>query len=167
MNSPGLATEFCLQRLVYYRFVTPVQVARAARRQDDSGLFPGLEESKAPHPEREEKADPPRPGGAGRDHPESDYDARRKRAGTHDQPPPPLSRPDIDGSAARHLEQVPKLFDGYPGLAKNPMEDLRLERTAGMEGHDNFLSRVLTMPKCNVAPDLMIAIPSCPAEGSN
>ena len=95
MDSPCLATEFCLQRLVYYRFVTPVQVARAARRQDDSGLFPGLEESKAPHPEREEKADPPCPGGAGRDHSQSDQAARRKRAGTHDESPPPLSWTDV------------------------------------------------------------------------
>lgn len=36
-----------------------------------------------------------------------------------------------------------------------------------MKRHDNLLSWVLSMTKCNVAADLVIPIPSCPAKGSN
>jgi hypothetical protein len=72
VNSPGLATKLALQDFVVNGFFSGIQIARTSRRQGDSGFFPGLEESKASHPEREKETDSPCPGGAGRDHPQSD-----------------------------------------------------------------------------------------------
>ena len=69
--------------------------------------------------------------------------------------------------APQHLKQVPQLFEGYAGFAENSMKHLRLERTSGMERHDNFLSGVLTMPECHMTADLMILIPARPTKGSN
>lgn len=156
-----------LHDFVFDGFFFAIQVARTSRRENHSRIRPGLEDTEGSHPERNKEGEPPRPRGANQNHCQRACRADRQHCDSHQKPVPPLSWTDVDGSAARHLEQVPKLFDGYPGFAKNPMEDFRLERTAGMEGHDNFLSWVLTVPECNVAPDLMIPIPSCPAKGSN
>lgn len=59
------------------------------------------------------------------------------------------------------------MFEGYAGFAEDPMEHLRLERTAGMERHYNFPCRIIAMPECNVTADLMIPVPPCPAKGED
>ena len=47
------------------------------------------------------------------------------------------------------------------------MENLRLERTTGMERPHQFPSGVIAMPECDVAADLMIPISPCPAKGAD
>ncbi len=65
------------------------------------------------------------------------------------------------------LQQALKLFYRQSGLMENTLENLRLERAARMNGHNNFLAWNLTVTKCNMTAHLMISIPTRPSESSN
>ncbi len=174
MDFPRLAAQLAPHGFVFDGFFATIQVARAARRQADSRLLPSLEETQSTHPEGDKQGDAPPALGASQDKRQRDESTHYKHGDPHPESLPPLAWANVrrtshsfGGVPRRHLEQVPKLFDGHSGFVENPMEHLRLEWTAGVERHDNFLSGVLTMTKCNVAADLVIPIPPCPVKGSN
>ena len=100
VDPPRLATELTSRGFVVDELFSLVQIARTSRREDDSRIHPGLEDAQGSEPEGEEEADPPPAVGAGEDQPESDGSARAEHGDSHDEPLPPLSWTDVDGSAA-------------------------------------------------------------------
>lgn len=59
------------------------------------------------------------------------------------------------------------MFDGQSRLAQNAVEDLWLERPAGMDGYDQLLPWDLTTAKGDMATDLVILVPSGTIEAPN
>ncbi len=68
---------------------------------------------------------------------------------------------------AGNLQEVLKLLDGQSGLSKDPLEDLGLQRTTGMDGDDHLPSLALSMAECHMTSHLMVHISPYPGQGPN
>jgi len=75
VDPPGLATEFQFLRLVFDRFIMPVEVARIARRETDSRLCPGLKDTQGSDPKGDKQGGAPPALGASQDERQRDESA--------------------------------------------------------------------------------------------